>query len=473
MLADRVLGFIREHKMVEEGDLLLVGVSGGADSLCLAHVLLTIKDLLGIRLHVAHLDHSLRPESSADASFVADMAARWGMPCTVERQDVRRFRARHRLTLEEAARRVRYIFFGRLSRELGAAGVAVGHTVDDQVETILLHWIRGTGLAGMRGMQPVTRFRVSGLDEEVRVLRPALQLKRTETESYCAVEGIQPRQDASNLSLKYRRNRVRHRLLPTLESYNPNIRETLLRMARIAERDYGFIESEVNRVWPEVASEGPAGVTITTASAMVLPPAVLYQLLRHAVERAAGSTAGLELVHLDEMVAALGKPSGTILNLPNGLILAVGYGYCTISLGRTPPPFPPIRRVNVLTVPGETHLPGWKVIARVQDSGPWNVEQDPWSATLDLDKLGDRLWVRPRRSGDRFQPLGMEKEKRLQDFFVDAKVPRSWRDAVPLVVTPAQIAWIAGWRIDDRVKVTEATRRVLHLRFIQAPDAGG
>ncbi|MDP2728159.1 MAG: tRNA lysidine(34) synthetase TilS [Dehalococcoidia bacterium] len=471
MLAERVLAFIREHHMFAEGDLLLVGVSGGPDSICLLHSLLEIREALGIRLHVAHLDHALRPDSAADARFVAELAAKWGLPCTIERRDVEEFRAHYHLSLEEAGRQVRYAFFGRLARELGAVGVAVGHTADDQVETILLHWLRGAGMAGLRGMQPITRYRIPRSGEQINIFHPLLSVRRSETEAYCAALGLQPRADPSNLSLRYMRNRIRFRLLPILESYNSNIREGLLRTARIVGRDYAFLEGRVAEAWPRVASEGPGLVTLDIAAALALPPAILYHLLRRAVEKVAGSAAGLEWVHLEEMAAALKKPAGTALTLPNGLLLAVGYGDCTISVGQIPCPLPMIAGHVLLSIPGETRFSGWHVQAQVEEEGPFVLEEDPWGAVLDLEQAGPRLRVRRRRAGDRFQPLGMTQEKRLQDFLVDAKVPRSWRSRVPLIVSPSQIVWVAGWRIDDRVKVTQNTRRALRLRFTLVPKA--
>ncbi len=470
MLGSRVLAFIQEHHLVAEGDLLLVGVSGGADSLCLAHILVSIRESLLIRLHVAHLDHSLRPESRPDSLFVEGMARGWGLPCTVAREDVEGFRARNRLSLEEAARRVRYSFFARLSSELGASGVAVGHTADDQAETVLLHWIRGAGLAGLRGMRPATPLSLPGGEGRVTVVRPLLAVRRVETEGYCLMAGMEPRTDASNQSLRHVRNRIRHGLLPALESYNPKVRESLLKMARVLDRDYAFIEDEVLRVWPDVVYEEAGRLTLNTRAALALPPAIRFHLLRMAVEKVAGATDGLGYKHLEEMAHALSRRAGATLTLPGGLIMAVDYGRCTISDGQFPPPFPPIRGETALAVPGETAMPGWKVLASIKEPGGALSGEDRWTASLDLDRVEDCLLVRARRDGDRFRPLGMIREKRLQDFFVDAKVPRSWRDRVPLVVTRAQIVWVAGWRIDDRVRVTENTRKVLRLTFTLVPE---
>lgn len=467
-LTDRVLSFIQENQIVAAGDLLLVGVSGGPDSICLLHTLLEIKGALGVRLHLAHLDHALRPGSEDDAQFVAGLAARWSVPFTAARHDVREYRDLHRLSLEEASRRVRYSLFGRLARGLGARGVAVGHTADDQVETILLHWLRGAGLAGLRGMQPVTRYREPLSREEITILRPLLPVTRSETEACCHALGIEPRVDPSNISLRYSRNRIRLGLLPVLQGYNPNIRQVLLRMSRIVGRDYAFLEDEVDRTWPLVASEQPGLVAIDIPRALALPPAILFHLLRLSVERVSGSPAGLEWVHLESMAAALRKPAGNSITLPNGVLMTVEYGRCTISTGGVPQPLPLIQGETPLKVPGETRLPGWGVDTRIEETGPWQIEDDPCSAVLDLEQTGERLWVRSRRAGDRFQPLGMAQEKRLQDFLVDAKVPRSGRDRVPLVVSPSRIVWVVGQRIDDRVKVTDATRRALRIRFALA-----
>lgn len=449
----------------------MVGVSGGPDSVCLLHCLLANRKALGIRMHVAHLNHMLREESQQDAQFVVELASRWDLPVTVEQQDVEQYRKHFRLSLEEAARQVRYSFFGRLAREIGATAVAVGHTSDDQVETVLLHFLRGSGLAGLRGMQPRTHYRIPGFNEEIDIVRPLLPVRHSEVEVCCQELGIAPRMDTSNLSMRYKRNRIRYRLLPTLEKYNANIRETVLRMAHILDRDYSFIEKQALEAWETVATETSGAVNIEVSAALRLPPAILYHVLRLAVEKIAGSLAGIELIHLEDMVSALNKPTGTLLTLPHGLLMAVGYGYCTISLGEAPCPLPEIGGQQPLLVPGETLVAGWHVLATIDDERPWVLDEDPWSALLDLDRTGDRLWVRTRRKGDRLKPLGMGKEKRLQDFFVDAKVPNSWRDRVPLVVSDEQIVWIAGWRIDDRVKVTEQTRRALRLRFTRAAES--
>ncbi|MEE9583473.1 MAG: tRNA lysidine(34) synthetase TilS, partial [Dehalococcoidales bacterium] len=185
-LEQRVKNFIREHSLVERQDCLLVAVSGGPDSTCLLHILVRLKDELGIRLHVAHLDHQLRgAESRADAQCVAEMAQRLGVPATIERRDVKAHQAEQHLSLEEAAREVRYRFLADTASTVGASRVAVGHTLDDQVETILMHLVRGTGTRGLGGLKPCTVRQLPPGGKRLTVVRPLLELYRQETVDYC------------------------------------------------------------------------------------------------------------------------------------------------------------------------------------------------------------------------------------------------------------------------------------------------
>ena len=207
-LEQRVRSFIQEHNLVSNGQALLVAVSGGQDSVCLLQVLHQLQSELGIKLHIAHLDHQLRgKESDGDARYVAGLAKRLGIPFTIEKGNVREYQKEHGISLEEAAREVRYKFLAEVAAAIDADRVAVGHTLDDHVETILLHLIRGTGTRGLRGLQPVTRWGTA--EKGLTVVRPLLEVRRDETARYCSSHRLRPRQDASNLSLAPLRNRVR------------------------------------------------------------------------------------------------------------------------------------------------------------------------------------------------------------------------------------------------------------------------
>lgn len=463
----RVLDFIREHHLVPVDSCLLVAVSGGPDSVCLLHILLRLKDELGIRLHLAHLNHQLRgTESEADARYVDEMARQLGIPATVARGDVARHQAEKRISLEEAAREVRYTFLAETARSVGADRVAVGHTSDDNVETILMHLVRGTGTTGLQGLKPYLKWRM--VDGDFAVIRPLLAVSRGDTAGYCQEQELKPRTDTSNFSLSPLRNKIRHQLLPLLKGYNPMIEQAILRTARIAASEIAFLEEEGARLWEEIVRSQEDTIILGKESFLKLPPALKRHLLRMAFQKLLGNLKDIETRHIEEIMEILNKPAGKRLNLPGGLTFSVEYQ--NYLLGEDSPalsPFPRLDGTWTLNLPGKTVLPGWHVNAKLINQPQPAMEKgdNPLSAHLNLDRIGNSLTVRSRQIGDRFQPLGMSQPKKLGRFMIDARIPAAWRDRVPIVCSREQILWVVGWRIDDRVKVTDNTERILRLEF--------
>jgi tRNA(Ile)-lysidine synthase len=460
-LEQRVLGFIQSRQLVS-GKKLVVAVSGGADSVCLLHILAKLQKELGISLHVAHLNHQLRgAESEADAEYVSALARRLGISATVEGREVKSYQKQHRLSLEEAAREVRYGFLDEVAKTIGAKGVAVGHTRDDHVETILMHLIRGTGIRGLQGLKPSSEWKSK--TASITVIRPLLEISREETEDYCQRHKLKTRVDATNISLSPLRNRIRHQLLPLLEGYNPGIAQALLRTAQIASDDIAFLDEEVARLWDEVAQETGKTIVLDKKRFDQLPPTLKRYLFRAAAERMLGSAKDIELRHIEEMMSALDKPAGKRFSLPQGLTLSVEYDrYLLAPDPTTLSPLPILDGESQLKIPGETKLPGWRIEAKIINR---EAEKGDFTACFDLGKTGNKLTVRPRKLGDRFQPLGLDQPKKLNEFMIDAKIPRTWRQRVPIVCSPEHIIWVVGWRIDERVKVTEDTKKVLCLEF--------
>jgi tRNA(Ile)-lysidine synthase len=464
-LEERVLGFIREHRLLTDGGELVVAVSGGADSVCLLHILVNLQKELKLKLHVAHLNHQLRDaDSDADAEYVRELAQKLGIPATIEKRDVKGYQKEQRLSLEEAAREVRYRFLAEVAQSIGSKRAAAGHTKDDHIETILMHLIRGSGTRGMRGLQPSTLWQSGG--ESLVIVRPLLEISHEETEGYCRRHKITPCLDASNLSLSPLRNRVRRQLMPLMESYNPAIAEALLRTGRIADEDISFLDEEVSRLWDKVVEPEGKSLILDKAKFKPLAPALKRYLLRAAVERLLGSAKDIEMRHIEEMLSLATKAAGKRLNLPGGLTFAVEYErYLLTPDLSTLSPLPPLKGEFQLKIPGKTRLPGWRVEAAIVGREDMDNEEE-YTAYLDLAKSGDRLTVRARKKGDRFQPLGLAQPKKLGEFMIDAKIPQAWRGRVPLVCAGGKILWAVGWRLDERVKVGAETKRVLRLQFV-------
>jgi tRNA(Ile)-lysidine synthase len=466
-LDQRVLGFIRQHKLVAEGQTLLVAVSGGQDSVCLLHILYNLQSELGIKLYVAHLNHQLRgTESDEDARYVAKLAKSLSIPATIEKRDVTSYQKEHGISLEEAAREVRYNFLAEVAAATGADGTAVGHTLNDHIETILLHLVRGTGTRGLRGLQPVTRWRAA--ERELTVIRPLLEVRREETADYCANRQLQPRQDSTNLSLAPLRNRVRLELLPLLQKYNLQVIEALRRNAQIAADDIAHLEKEADRLFKKVAVKQGEIVILDRKALTRLSASMQRYVLRLAIEKTAGNLKDIEARHIEELMQALRKPAGKQISLPYGLIFTIDYDRYLLSKGRAAPPlFPALTGEYSLKIPGKTVISGWRVLASILEPEEPTVEDSEFVAHFDYNQTGEKLMVRPRRGGDRFQPSGMNGTKTVGQFMLDVKIPRAWRGSIPLVTSGDRILWVTGYRIDERVKVTEKTKKVLCLQFKQ------
>lgn len=461
---ERLIRFDRAVGDKSRSNILLVAVSGGPDSVCLLHLLHRISDVLGVSLHAVHLNHMLRGNSAdEDEQYVKALCAGMGVPLTIERADVGSYREKRGLSIEEAARKLRYDFFVRSAVDYGTDNIALGHTRDDQVETLMMHLVRGSGVAGMRGMRPLTAWR-SPDGITLNVIRPLLEITRGETQLYCRECGLQPRVDLSNFSPDHMRNRFRHELLPLMRKYNKNIDEALARAARSAALDIDFIERQVDDAWSRVVTVQPNGLLIDKALYSQYHPSLRMHLLRRAAGYIHGDLIDIHAVHVEKMDESMSKPAGKRLSLPGGMMFHIGYESCLLSRSeKVDCLFPALDGEYALSIDGETHLPGWRVRTTVLREVV--LPSDGFTAYLDLDRCGTELTVRRRRPGDRFQPLGMDVQKKLQDFMVDARTPRSWRDCIPLVCSPEGIIWVVGWRIAEWAKVTDDTRSVLCVEF--------
>lgn len=488
-LAREVLAYVRREELLRPGDRVVAGVSGGPDSLCLLHILWATRAELGIEIHVAHLDHQLRgAEAADDARFVAELAARWELPYTVVARDVAAIAREQKMAIEEAARRTRYAFLLRVAHRVGAARIAVAHNADDQSETVVMHWLRGSGLAGLRGMLPATpmsELRLFGPPADgapTWLVRPLLETPRAEVERYCAAHGLEPRFDRSNLDTTFYRNRLRHELIPYLErAFKPNFPEIVRRSARVIRDDYDLLCTLRDRAWGETVRSATSEAVILKRDAWRgLHPALQRGIIREAVQHLRWSLRDIGFEHVEAAVqVGLEGGAGAQATLPDGVMLTVGYQTITVAEAgfRPAADFPALNVARVeLNVPGVTLLPGdggvtIRLIPREQLPAGWTRNADPWRACLDAEATGNDLALRRRQEGDRFCPLGLGgRHKLVSELLVNEKVPAYWRDEIPLLVRDdGEIMWVCGQRIDERAKIGEDTSRVMVVE-LRTPD---
>ena len=488
-LERQVGGALRRVGDAAVGRVLVAAVSGGPDSVALLRSLHRLSGPFDLKLHVAHLDHDFRGEEAVeDARFVAGLAEELGLPSTVEKQDPEEYRATRNISsFEQLAREMRYSFLSDTARAAGAPLVALGHTADDQAETVLLHVLRGSGLHGLRGMSEVSPWPWPRGVSDVSLFRPLLNVTKAQTAAYCRKLGQPYREDSGNLLPRFTRNRVRRELMPHLASeYNPRVRESLLRLSRTASLELDFVESEVDRLWPLVATEGTGWVSLDAGRSAVLHPALRSALIRRAYASISGDTLRLRESHIRAMQQAMGGAmTGWSVDLPGGLVFRREYGrFLMTRADRTEVALPVMEGEHVLELPAaageerEGVIDGWRVRMRVEEPGspcPFPEEdsgQLRWTERFSLTAIGGRLTLRTRRAGDRFEPLGMMGDKKLQDFFTDAKVPRSLRDRVPLLVSGGRIAWVVGYRIAEWAKDDAAAAPGQGVLWVQM-SAGG
>ncbi len=496
-LVGRVARRIDRDALVTPGDTLLVAVSGGADSLVLLHVLTQLREALALRLHVATLDHGLRGTVGADdAAFVRQTAESWGISVTVGRADVRAQAGQRHLSLEEAARQVRYAFLLRVARHIGAWRVAVAHNRDDQAETVLMHLIRGSGLSGLRGMLPATPLDAYHLLEDAPVLcdpplsddpadaalwpvlvRPLLTIPRTDIDTYAATHELTPRQDATNADRTFFRNRLRHEVIPLLETLNPNVRALLARTADVLRADAELVAATGE------AALGRALRPESTSDAIILDRGTWDTLSlsekRHVVRAAVGRLRpDLRDVSFEHVAAAChaadSGATGAQATLPGGLMLRADYETLVIADAEADPLLDADDAPAL--EPGQaTRFQGGEHVRHV--CGAWVFESEPLPPGTDLaswhaDPLAAALrgfelplLLRTRRPGDRFRPHGMGGHRqKLSDTLINMRVPAAWRDRVPLLATQndSDILWVVvptpegtRGRVGDQFAVSE------------------
>jgi tRNA(Ile)-lysidine synthase len=468
----KVLGTIRNHHLIGQGEAVVVGVSGGPDSVCLLHVLRAISDVLDIRVHAIHINHMLRAEEAdADEASVKELCRELDVPLSIERVNIAEMAEKAGMSLEEAGREARYREFAAYAAEVGASGIAVAHNRNDQAETVMMHIIRGSGTAGLAGME----FRRGA------VIRPLLDISRKEIEQYCQAAGLHPRIDSSNLKSDFTRNRVRLELFPYInEHFGTDIVESLCRLSGHAADDSSYLEqcaaelylSCIDPKGDAVSGETGKWVFLSLKKLKDLPPAMLVRVLKRAVCEVMGNASGIGSVHYETLAGLVSNGrTGRKAELPKGLRAAVSYGRLELFAGKRLAAKPADSFDVSLAVPGTTFVPELQASVSTFLETAENVDNGPdlgYNALVqffDYDRLRMGINIRNRRDGDVFKPFRSNGTKKLKEFFIDRKIPREQRDAIPLVCAGSEVVWVVGYKISDKFKVTENTKSVLKMEY--------
>lgn len=470
MLQDIQVVFREQCKLVPDKPVL-VGVSGGPDSMCLMEALRQA----GYPIVVAHFNHQLRPDSDAEANLLEQTVARKNIPSVLGKGDVRAYADRMGVSIEDAARTLRYQFLFAQARQLRVQAVAVGHTADDQVETVLMHFLRGAGLTGLKGMS--YRSFIPSFDRDIPVVRPLLGVWREETVVFCAANGLRPYHDPSNNSLNFLRNRIRHLLIPELESYNPRFREAVWRASRSLEGDYTSLAELLESVWSKCALlEQPGLVSFDAALLCSYAPGLQRNLIRRALDRVAPGLVDMRFSILDRAVGFLASREYGRMDLTGGARLFREGEQVYVAGQDVELPFerwpqlPKDARPLRLPIPGQLDLEGgwrltceqWRLPSLAMQQAQQN--DDPFQVWMDAANLPPDLELRTRRSGDRFKPVGMDGHSmKLSDFFINEKLPQRARDGWPLLCAGDVVIWIPGYRLAHPFNLTDQTRQVLYL----------
>jgi len=481
----KVLDTIRRHKLLTSGDRVLVAVSGGPDSVALLEVLYRLRKRLGIELALAHLNHGLRgEEANEDERFVRGLAKRYRLRHRCGKVDVSARRRAKGGSLEEAARAARYAFLRKAARELGANVLALGHTANDNAETLLMNLLRGAGLRGLAGI-PIVRP-----EGELRLVRPLLEVTRPEVLEFLRRSGLNFRTDASNADTALTRNRIREELLPQLAAqYNPSVGKLLARTADQLRDVAELIDAQVRRAAERFVEPVEDGFALPLRALRQMPRAVRTELCRDLMAERFGRALGPEQVRTLERF--LLDPAGPRPSVGRALSCEVVFDRVVVRRAGTAPEHEAIE----VAVPGVAVHPTLDVelatsfmappLEREHREGMNTSLAELWhrveagealdlTQDFDADHLlsGDALVLRARRPGDRMQPIGFDGVKKVQDVFVDEKLPAAVRGKVPLLCRGNEVLWVPGYRIADACKVTDETERLLVVRLMLRRRAG-
>ncbi len=455
---------------------LVVGVSGGADSLTLLHLLTRAK----VPALAVYFDHQLRSQAATEAEMVGNLAREWGAAFLTGSADVRYLACDQHLSLEAAARQARYAYLFDMACLHHAQGVATGHTADDQVETILLHLLRGSGLDGLRGMSYVTRL--EQFSTNLPLFRPMLGFWRAEIDTYLREHGIHPLEDHTNRDILFQRNRIRHELIPALQTYNPQIKARIVSLGQSVEDGLRILQPVIKQAFDKAVVDcGEGWLTFCSESLRSLQPELTAFVLRHGIHTLQPFNEDITRAAIEQCVEQIHSQrlDGSLV-LGDGIELVFAQQRLYLRKGEAAireADYPWMDAGVTLTLEAPGHLElshGWVLHVEQIDKGQTQPSfGSPWQAWLDGERTTFPLEIRGWRAGDRFTPFGMANGSvRVADFLNQKRVPRPVRKNIPLVLSAGEIVWVAGLQIGEKFRVSERCGTLLRLRVTRIDGAG-
>ncbi len=453
----KILSTIQKYNMLSYGDHVLIGLSGGPDSVCLLFVLNKLKSPFKLKISAIYVDHGLRPEEiPEEINFCQKICDTLDLNFYTQKINVKEFAEREKINLQEAARILRYEVFDQLSLRIKANKIALGHNADDQAETVLMRLLRGAGPGGLSGIPPVRK----------KIIRPLIEMEKKEIENFLKENKIQYLLDSSNMKLEYMRNKIRHLLIPVIKEISPQATKIISKTADILREENDYINVAVTKALMRLMSrKTDQKVELFCNPLEVLNIVILRRALRVAID-SVRDLRGIEFDHIEDIIKLIknGKP-GDRIYLPKGIRAIKGYS--TIIITTEPPQ--KLSTYQIHDPNREIFLKESSMILEIREI-PIDKVNDYGNGKnltyMDAEKVKFPLIIRSRKEGDYFYPLGFGKRKKLQDFFVDEKVPREERDLVPVIESEGKIVWIVGYRLDDRFKIDHNTKKCLQIKVI-------
>ncbi len=459
-IKERFLKYIEDNSLINKDDGIVIGLSGGPDSVCLLHLLCSIREELNLKLAAAHINHMIRgEEADGDEEYSRQLCEKFDVDFFALRKDVEGYAKEKGMSSETAGRKVRYDFFNEVLKKKGYSKIATAHNANDQAETILLRIMRGTGLDGLAGI-PVKR--------ENKYIRPILFMKREEVEEYCKKNNLEPRIDATNLEKLYSRNKVRLDIIPYMkENFNKDVVEAINRMALLLQDDNKFIVEEVNKVYKEYCIEKTDKVIIQK-EVFNKNSAIIGRIIRKSIKKVNGNQYDVELKHIKEIENIQKVSTNKTVDLPYGIFAENVYGDIHIKLKK----FIKSNKYDELvyekelideeTIEFNGYTFSFKVLNNMENI---QFTKNNCIKYFNYDKINGNIIIRQRKNGDKMNPFGMKGNKKLKDIFIDMKVPKEERELIPVIQFGDDIAWLVSLKLSNKFRVTNDTRKILKIEF--------